>query len=90
MREDSIITYLKTVGWGAILTYPLLKLASVMTQANFLRQRGMEPDLVSDLALVNLIPAVFEIPLKLAIPVLCLFAASYLKKQTDTLETIFE
>lgn len=76
MTETSLITYLKTTGWLIILSYP-------MSMFEFSKNDNRD-------LLMNLSGIIYDMPTAFALPVLCLCAASYLKKQPETLETIFE
>lgn len=76
ISESSLITYLKTTGLVLILSYPILM---------FEFSNDENRDL-----LFNFLKIVYELPTAFVLPVLCLCAASYLKKQHETLETIFE
>ena len=78
ITENSLITYLKTTGWIIILSLP-------MSMSMFEFSNDENRDL-----LINLSRPIYEMPTALALPLLCLCAASYLKKQPETLETIFE
>ena len=81
MTKDSLVLYLKCVGWASIVAYPLSRIAATISM-NIKMQSIIQND---ELKYINtgtqLLGIMFDVPLNLALPVLCLAAAAYLNKQ---------
>jgi len=90
MSHERLTYYLRLVGWVAIISYPFSLLVSITLRYDTLQSFATENESFLFYAASYLVGSLIDIPLSVAIPVLCLFASKYLDKPSQTIKEIFE
>ena len=90
MSEGRLIHYLKIVGWITISAYPLFIIVRIIDVYQLSQSFETSNNYFFAYAGAHVIRAIIDSPIALALPVLCLFSAAYLNKQSKILNDTFE
>lgn len=88
MNESQLRKTLTITGWATVFAYPIKAVSDYIYRYELNKTIGLDDPLIQNGA--SLFAFIFDSPFFITPGILCLFAASYLKKKPQTLQEIFE